>query len=66
MIKRSRPIDTYLQKIYKVERVSTFSDKKLNKDKRFFKGIVSRDWGALQIILLDRYIVGSISAEGYF
>ena len=31
-----------------------------------FKGIVSRDWGALQIILLDRYIVGSISAEGYF
>ena len=37
MIKRSRPIDTYLQKIYKVERVSTFSDKKLNKDKRFFK-----------------------------
>ena len=30
------------------------------------KGIVSRDWGALQIILLDRYIVGSISAEGYF
>ena len=32
----------------------------------YFKGIVSRDWGALQIILLDRYIVGSISAEGYF
>ena len=37
-----------------------------NSNKGLLKGIVSRDWGALQIILLDRYIVGSISAEGYF
>ena len=32
----------------------------------YIKGIVSRDWGALPIILLDSYIVGSISAAGYF
>ena len=31
-----------------------------------FKGIVSRDWGGLQTILLDRYEVFIISATGYF
>ena len=31
-----------------------------------FKGIVSRDWGGLQMILLDRYIVVNISAGGSF
>ena len=30
------------------------------------KGIVSRDWGGLQMILLDRYIVVNISAGGSF
>ena len=33
---------------------------------KLIKGIVSRDWGGLQMILLDRYIVVNISAEGYF
>ena len=32
----------------------------------FLKGIVSRDWGGLQMILLDRYIVVNISAGGSF
>ena len=30
------------------------------------KGIVSRDWGGLQMILLDRLEVFNISASGFF
>jgi hypothetical protein len=32
----------------------------------FFKGIVSRDWGELQIVLLDRYAVYSFLNHIYF
>jgi hypothetical protein len=31
-----------------------------------FKGIVSRDWGSLQIVLLDRYRVLDITTSSLF
>ena len=47
-----------------------YSSSGQNIEKKVFlknvKGIVSRDWGGLQMILLDRYIVVNISAGGSF